>query len=149
MGSNSYVCRRYSGKTGCGVFLTRKKEGGGGAGEGGGGVFIQNLEQIFVGEHFCYLANISSLFPDENFSSDIMNIFDLNWVNALFNAPLNLKKVINSSHFFIPSQINVYPIISALNITFMGKIRRFCHFPWKIRFGKFLSPSQNFVTFPQ
>ena len=123
----------------------RGRRGGGGAGS----VFIQNLEQICVGEHFCYLANISSLFPDENFSSDIMNIFDLNWVNALFNAPLNLKKVINSSHFFIPSQINVYPIISALNITFMGKIRRFCHFPWKIRFGKFLSPSQNFVTFPQ
>ena len=31
-----------------------------------------------AGENFRHLANILPLFPDESFSSDIMNIFDLN-----------------------------------------------------------------------
>ena len=47
--------------------------------------FIQNFHkgeiyligENFVGENFYHPANISPLFPDEKFSSDIMNIFDL------------------------------------------------------------------------
>ena len=29
-------------------------------------------------------------------------------VNALFNTPLNLKKLLTAGHFLMPSQINVY-----------------------------------------
>ena len=30
-------------------------------------------------------------------------------VNALFNTPLNLRKLLTATHFLMPSQISVYP----------------------------------------
>ena len=63
-----------------------------------------SLRKIFV--TFPILFHFS---PTKNFSSDIMNMFDLSWVNALFNALLNLRKLLTAIHFFIPSQINFYP----------------------------------------
>ena len=71
LGSNPFVCRSYSGKTGRGPFFLRV---------GGGGEFIQNfhkgeiylIRENFVGKKFSLFRHFS---PTKNFSSDTMNVF--------------------------------------------------------------------------
>ena len=63
LGSNPYVCRSYGGKTDSGAFLP-----------GGPNLFKTFIKvkytlsgKISLRKLFCHLANISSLFADENF----------------------------------------------------------------------------------
>ena len=80
-GSDPYVGSSYSGKTGRGGLFV-----------GAGGDFSKLSKRwhipcrgkflrgkVFAGESFCHPANISSLFINEKFFSDTMNIFDLSW----------------------------------------------------------------------